>query len=45
MLVFLEINGMGIDCSDEELIDLGLAVASGEMKDENILLWILNHTK
>ena len=43
MLVFLELNGMEINCSDEELINLGLGVASGEMKDENILAWILSH--
>ena len=36
MLVFLELNGMVIDCVDEELIALGLGVASGEMKDEDI---------
>ena len=43
MLVFLELNGMEINCSDEELINLGLGVASGEMKDENILAWLLSH--
>ena len=45
MLVFLELNGMAVDCSDEELIDLGLGVASGEISDEDIVLWILSHTK
>lgn len=45
MLVFLELNRMEIDCSDEELIALGLGIASGEIKDEDIVLWILSHTK
>ena len=45
MLVFLELNGMEIDCVDEELVALGLGVASGEMKDEDIVIWILSHTK
>lgn len=45
MLVFLELNGMEIDCVDEELVALGLGVASGEMQDKDIVLWILSHTK
>ncbi|MCH5262782.1 MAG: type II toxin-antitoxin system death-on-curing family toxin [Lachnospiraceae bacterium] len=45
MLVFLELNGMETDCCDEELVNLGLGVASGEMKDEDIVDWILRHTK
>ena len=45
MLVFLELNGMEIDCVDEELVDLGLGVASGAMRDEDIVIWILSHTK
>ena len=45
MLVFLELNGIEIDCVDEELVSLGLGVASGKMKDEDIMLWILSHTK
>lgn len=45
MLVFLELNGMEINCSDEELIVLGLGIASGEIKDEDTVPWILNHTK
>ena len=45
MLVFLELNGVEIDCVDEELVALGLGVASGEMQDKDIMLWILSHTK
>ena len=45
MMVFLELNGIELDCRDEELVTLGLKTASGEMKDEDIVLWILDHTK
>ena len=45
LLVFLEINGMEIDCVNEELVALGLGVASGKMMDEDVMLWILSHTK
>ena len=45
MLVFLELNGMEIDCVNEELVALGLGVASGEMKDEDIMFWILSHMR
>ena len=43
MLVFLEVNGIRIECTDNELIDLGLGIAAGEIKYEGILDWILNH--
>jgi death-on-curing protein len=44
MLVFLDVNQIMIDCSDEDLIDLGLGVASGKYKTEYIKTWIINHT-
>ena len=43
MLAFLEVNGIRIECTDNELIDLGLGIAAGEIKYEEILGWILNH--
>ena len=43
MLVFLEINGVMLDFTQQELIDLGLGVASGELKDEDILAFIHAH--
>lgn len=45
MLVFLELNGMEMECSDEELIALGLGIAAGEFEDEDIVLWIVEHYK
>lgn len=43
MLTFLEVNGIRIECTDNELIDLGLGIAAGEINYEEILDWILNH--
>lgn len=43
MLTFLEVNGIRIDCSDEELITLGLGLAAGEIGYEGLLDWILDH--
>lgn len=45
MLVFLELNGMELECSDEELVDLGLKIAAGQYKDGDIVLWIVGHNK
>ena len=36
MLVFLELNGMEIECSEEELIALGLGIASGEIEEKDV---------
>lgn len=43
MLTFLEVNGIRLECTDNELIDLGLGIAAGEINYEEILDWILNH--
>lgn len=43
MLTFLEVNGIRIDCADDEIVELGLSVASGKMDYEAILAWILTH--
>lgn len=43
MMAFLELNGILIDCNDDELIRIGLAVANGTMDDEQLLQWILDH--
>lgn len=43
MLTFLEVNGIRIDCADDEIVELGLSVASGKMDYETILAWILTH--
>lgn len=43
MISFLEINGIHIDASNDEIIELGLSVASGIMKYEDVLNWIKEH--
>lgn len=43
MLTFLEINGIKIETTNEEIISLGLSVAGGTMKYEEILNWINSH--
>ncbi len=42
MLTFLELNGIVIDASDDELISIGLGVADGSMSDKDLLKWILD---
>ena len=43
MLSFLEINGIRIICTDEEIVKIGLSVADGSMKYEELLQWVLDH--
>ena len=43
MLAFLEVNGIRIECTDNELIELGLGIAAGKINYEELLDWILNH--
>lgn len=43
MLSFLEINGIRIDASDDDVVHLGLGIADGTMKYEEILSWITEH--
>ena len=45
MLSFLELNGIKIEATNEEVAELGLAVASGSAKYEEILSWIKTHKK
>ena len=43
MLSFLEMNGIKITCTDEEIIHIGLSVADGSMGYEELLQWVLSH--
>jgi death-on-curing protein len=45
MLSFLELNGVKIDASNEEVAELGIAVASGSFDSDAILNWIETHKK
>ncbi len=43
MLAFLEMNGIRTQCTDEELIQVGLAVADGSMNYDALLQWVIDH--
>ena len=43
LLTFLETNGVRMELTDEEIARVGLAVADGSMKYEELLAWIRNH--
>ena len=43
MLTFLEVNGIRLDCTNEEVAEVGLAVASGTMAYDALLEWVRAH--
>lgn len=43
MLVFLALNGVELEYTQQELIDVILAVASGKIRADSVLQWILIH--
>ena len=45
MITFLEINGLRVECTNQELIDLGLGVADGSLKYDEILAWVRKHIR
>ncbi len=45
MLIFLEVNGVQPDYTQEELIDLGLGIAAGNLDVNDILNWLSEHCK
>ncbi len=45
MLAFLEMNGIYINPSDDDVIEIGMAVASGMSDYEDVLEWIKNNEK
>lgn len=44
MMTFLEMNGIILECSNEELIELGLGLASNKLDDKDLLDWIIKHS-
>jgi len=40
MLTFLEVNGIRVECTDQDIVKAGLSLAEGEMKYEDLLAWI-----
>lgn len=43
LLSFLEVNGIQIEATNEEVVEVGLSLARGDMKYEGLLVWILEH--
>ena len=43
MLTFLEVNGIRMDCTNEDVINAGLSVASGQMDYDQLLKWVRDH--
>ena len=43
MLTFLSVNGIEITCTDTEIVETGLALASGLMDFEALLTWLKEH--
>jgi death-on-curing protein len=43
MIVFLESNDVEINCSNEQLVKLGLSVADGSFDEDDIRDWINGH--
>jgi death-on-curing protein len=44
MLTFLEMNGIHIDATNEDIIHIGLSVADGSMQYDDLLVWVRQHT-
>lgn len=43
MFTFLEVNGIPLQCTDEEVVNIGLSLADGSMGYEELLEWIKEH--
>ena len=43
MLTFLEVNGIYLDCTNEDVVKIGLGVADGSMGYEELLAWVREH--
>ena len=43
MLTFLEVNGIRLDYTNDEVAAVGLAVAAGQMDYESLLKWVSEH--
>ena len=43
MLTFLEVNGIHMECTNEEVVEVGLSVASGTMDYDALLQWVRDH--
>lgn len=45
MILFMELNGIHMNLTDQDIIDAGLSVADGSMNYEELLDWLIKHQK
>lgn len=45
MISFLELNGIKIDATNDDVYQLGMAVADGSANNDDVLKWIHQHKK
>lgn len=43
MLTFFAVNGVLIECSDDEIVEIGIGTAAGRISYEGLLDWITSH--
>ena len=43
MMSFLEMNGIRLACTDDEIVHIGLSIADGSMCYEDLLQWVMDH--
>ena len=43
MTTFLEMNGIRLQATNEEIVQIGLSVAEGSMSYEDLLAWVKKH--
>lgn len=43
MLTFLEVNGINLNLSDQDIIDMGMGLAKSEVNYDSLLNWIIEH--
>ena len=43
MLTFLEVNGIRMNCTNEDVVQAALGVAKGSMGYEDLLAWVREH--
>jgi death-on-curing protein len=45
MAVFLELNGWALEAPEPEVVRMMLAVASGELPEEELAAWVRTHSQ
>ena len=43
MLTFLAVNGIELECTNDDVIEVGLGIASGNMDYDELLKWVVEH--